>query len=142
MIRYCANELEILKLDVKRISSPTQMSVYEDEEGFTYFSNQLFRSRKLAEDHIRASVRSQTNELLKQIQSLQDQLFELSKSPFFRISPPNLDFNFEVFRLCEHCNREYKVRLVGFPQDFGSCWDDCPHCGIRDDVWISIRPKP
>ena len=49
-----------------------------------------------------------------------------------------------VFRICEHCNKEYEVplgRAGNASKDWICNFTDCPHCGKRDDVWILIRPN-
>ena len=47
-----------------------------------------------------------------------------------------------VYRICEKCNKEYRVPLqwtgnahAGHGFNFG----DCPNCGERDDAWILIK---
>lgn len=43
-------------------------------------------------------------------------------------------------RICSNCNREYIVLLRIFSYDvYGNNHDNCPLCGERDDVWITLQ---
>jgi len=48
----------------------------------------------------------------------------------------------KVFRICEHCNKEYEV-LMHMMQGGELVWNfgPCPKCEKRDDVWIKIVEK-
>ena len=54
----------------------------------------------------------------------------------------NLGFD-TLFRICEHCNKEYEPTL--HPSDDGkmliSNIQNCPLCGKRDDVWVKVFLK-
>jgi len=48
----------------------------------------------------------------------------------------------ECLRICAHCNKEYKLPLKtagNATTDLLHNFSNCPHCGVRDDVWILIR---
>lgn len=47
-----------------------------------------------------------------------------------------------MFRICEHCNEEYRVPLtvthnVGRHEAIHN-FGPCPKCGHRDDVWLRV----
>lgn len=49
---------------------------------------------------------------------------------------------FDLFRICKHCNQEYKLPLVragNATHEVGFNFGDCPLCGVRDDVWVSAK---
>lgn len=48
-----------------------------------------------------------------------------------------------AFRICEHCNKEYKLSLT-LSEDKTVAVNNhqtCPHCKERDDAWIKIKKK-
>lgn len=53
----------------------------------------------------------------------------------------NQDFELSIYRLCNACNKEFKLERV----EHNACirvtvanFEDCPHCGARNDHWIKI----
>jgi len=48
----------------------------------------------------------------------------------------------KCFRLCAHCNKEYEIpleRTGNATTDLAFNFGDCPHCKVRDDVWIMVK---
>jgi len=46
----------------------------------------------------------------------------------------------DLFRICEHCNKEYKLdRQYEREDEIISNFQTCPHCGKRDDAWIKLK---
>jgi hypothetical protein len=46
-----------------------------------------------------------------------------------------------VFKICEHCNKEFKLTLTeSYVPGMGllSTDQDCPHCGKHNDIWIRL----
>jgi hypothetical protein len=47
-----------------------------------------------------------------------------------------------VYRICDHCNHEYRIPLkwTGNLRSSLCCnFCDCPNCGERDDPWVLIK---
>ena len=45
----------------------------------------------------------------------------------------------EIYRICSQCNKEFKVIKQGLAYgDIVTNFEDCPHCGTRNDIWIRI----
>ena len=47
----------------------------------------------------------------------------------------------KIERICSHCNEPYELRDIehnGNIRASVSNFEDCPHCGIRNDVWIKV----
>jgi len=48
---------------------------------------------------------------------------------------------FDIIRLCSSCNEEFKLESVehnGCIKASVANFEDCPHCGERNDHWIKI----
>lgn len=43
-----------------------------------------------------------------------------------------------IFKLCHKCNKEFEVVTSRLNNGFTSSFQDCPHCGVRNDTWIHI----
>lgn len=43
-----------------------------------------------------------------------------------------------IFRTCEKCNKEYKLTFKQDNDNYFSLWGNCPHCNLREDIWIRI----
>ena len=61
-------------------------------------------------------------------------------------SSPRTSCSVSVWRICEHCNKEYLVPLClthnDGRQESVHNFGECPNCGKRDDVWIRVEVKP
>ena len=51
-----------------------------------------------------------------------------------------IDGGIKVHRICNNCNQEYLVllRVFGPENRYGVNHTDCPLCGKRDDIWITL----
>jgi hypothetical protein len=37
---------------------------------------------------------------------------------------------------CEECGKEFRVYCDDGAGDFVVCWNWCPHCGAKNNIWI------
>ena len=44
-----------------------------------------------------------------------------------------------VYRICNHCNTEFELPIVNGLSERTSAFQNCTHCGKRNDTWISIK---
>jgi transcription elongation factor Elf1 len=47
-----------------------------------------------------------------------------------------------VYRICNHCNKEHVVDMLGVPDSQDVDYYDCPLCGKRNALWIRIVMSP
>lgn len=44
-----------------------------------------------------------------------------------------------VFKICSHCNTEFQLNVSNAISERVSAFENCTHCGKRNDTWISIK---
>jgi len=44
-----------------------------------------------------------------------------------------------IFRICSHCNTEFELTSGVTINERVSTFQNCTHCGKRNDTWISLR---
>lgn len=50
-------------------------------------------------------------------------------------------YSLPVFRICNHCNTEFELSIVNGITERVCAFQNCTHCGKRNDTWISIKIK-
>lgn len=40
---------------------------------------------------------------------------------------------------CKSCNREFELFSDDCANDQSICWNYCPHCGTKNDIWIRFK---
>ena len=46
-----------------------------------------------------------------------------------------------VHKICSHCNKEFELKKISHNRNYRASmanFEDCPHCGKRNDQWIKI----
>ena len=47
----------------------------------------------------------------------------------------------KILKLCDNCGEEFELKDIGYSHGgtrLTSNFEDCPHCGTRNDTWIQI----
>jgi hypothetical protein len=44
-----------------------------------------------------------------------------------------------VIKWCEKCHKDYEIFSDDGCGDFSACWNWCPHCGLRQELWMRFR---
>jgi len=58
---------------------------------------------------------------------------------FFKSRIENSVKSDEVFRICEHCHKEFKLTIWHSDHADVCTIEKCTHCGRKNDVWIRIN---
>lgn len=62
--------------------------------------------------------------------------------PLFLFKEIKMESKIQVFRICNHCNKEHPVSMSVEPDALYANVYDCPLCGKRNDLWIRIVLAP
>ena len=47
--------------------------------------------------------------------------------------------NTGIIWTCEHCHTEFEVFSDDGAGDFTICWNYCPYCGKRNEIWFRLK---
>lgn len=51
--------------------------------------------------------------------------------------------NLSLFRICSRCNKEFQItKYFENSIEIVATIENCPHCNVRNDIWISIKKTP
>jgi glutaredoxin len=47
----------------------------------------------------------------------------------------------KVYRICEHCNKEFVLSFASLLGESINTMQDCPYCNKQNDIWIRITSE-
>jgi len=53
----------------------------------------------------------------------------------YNMRETNIEWN------CRECNKQFRLFSDDGNQDRTICWNYCPHCGERNEIWIRFLSK-